>query len=58
MELTPWQHMFHLNNFNSLMAVLAGINMSAIYRLKFTREQIPDQTKRVRATSDYPLHEK
>ena len=29
------------------MAVLAGLNTSAVYRLKFTRDQIPEQTKLV-----------
>ena len=29
------------------MAILAGLNTSAIFRLKFTRDQIPDATKQI-----------
>ena len=29
------------------MAILAGVNTSAVYRLKFTREQLPDNIKQV-----------
>ena len=36
-----------LNNFNSVMAVIAGINSAAIHRMKFTREGIPRQSQEV-----------
>ena len=39
--------MYQMNNFNSLMAILAGINTSAVYRLKFTRDKIPEASKQI-----------
>ncbi|EGG19007.1 Ras guanine nucleotide exchange factor [Cavenderia fasciculata] len=30
-----------LNNYNTAMAILSGLNQSAIHRLKFTREEMP-----------------
>jgi len=33
--------LFRLGSFNSLLAVLSGLNHSAVYRLKFTMEEIP-----------------
>eukprot|EP01113_Clastostelium_recurvatum_P023851 TRINITY_DN2845_c0_g1_i3.p1 TRINITY_DN2845_c0_g1~~TRINITY_DN2845_c0_g1_i3.p1 ORF type:complete len:831 (+),score=173.86 TRINITY_DN2845_c0_g1_i3:194-2494(+) len=35
------QVLYKLGNFNSLLAVLSGLNHSAIYRLKFTMEEVP-----------------
>jgi len=32
-----------LNNFSTLMAIMAGLNNAAVFRLKFTREEIPKQ---------------
>ncbi|KAJ5077753.1 ras guanine nucleotide exchange factor i-related [Anaeramoeba ignava] len=34
-----------INNFNGLMAILSGLNDSSVYRLKFTREEIPRRDK-------------
>ena len=31
----------NLNNFNTLLAILAGINNAAVYRLKFTKDEVP-----------------
>lgn len=36
----------HLNNYNSLGAVLAGINGTAVHRLKQTRELIPPESQK------------
>lgn len=40
-------HLYQLNNFNSLMALIAAFSSSAIHRLKFTREQVPDASQRI-----------
>lgn len=36
-----------LNNFSTLMAFIAGINNSAVYRLKFTKEEVPRQYQQI-----------
>lgn len=36
-----------LNNFNSLMAILAGLGNAAVHRLKFTKEEQPVAVQRV-----------
>eukprot|EP00002_Diphylleia_rotans_P000841 TRINITY_DN1044_c0_g2_i2.p1 TRINITY_DN1044_c0_g2~~TRINITY_DN1044_c0_g2_i2.p1 ORF type:complete len:942 (+),score=200.02 TRINITY_DN1044_c0_g2_i2:261-2828(+) len=36
-----------LNNFQLLMAVISGLNTSAVHRLKFTREEIPKRSMEV-----------
>lgn len=39
--LTPFQHLRALNNFSSLMAIVAGLNNSAVLRLKKTLVDVP-----------------
>ncbi|EGC30159.1 hypothetical protein DICPUDRAFT_41848, partial [Dictyostelium purpureum] len=36
-----------LNNFNTSMAILSGLNASSIHRLKFTKEEMPKHTMQV-----------
>jgi hypothetical protein len=33
-------------NFHSLLAVVSGLNNSAVYRLKHTRDEIPEKSKK------------
>lgn len=42
----------HLNNYNSLGAVVAGINGTAVHRLTQTRELIRPQSQRIHAPRD------
>jgi hypothetical protein len=36
-----------LNNFNTAMAILAGLNYASVHRLKFTREEMPKHIQQV-----------
>eukprot|EP01098_Paradermamoeba_levis_P016727 TRINITY_DN9231_c0_g1_i1.p1 TRINITY_DN9231_c0_g1~~TRINITY_DN9231_c0_g1_i1.p1 ORF type:complete len:652 (-),score=199.83 TRINITY_DN9231_c0_g1_i1:128-2083(-) len=40
------EHCHNLNNFNSLMAIIAGINNSAVHRMKFTKEELPSRVNK------------
>ncbi len=39
-SFTPPQHLHELNNFNTLMALLAGLRSGSVYRLVHTRVEI------------------
>jgi len=41
------KHLRALNNFHTLMAFLAGINDSPVYRLKYTRAELPPKPTRM-----------
>jgi len=40
-------HLRKLNNFNSLLAVMSGLNNSAVFRLQFTRDEISSKSKKL-----------
>lgn len=35
-----------LNNYNSMLAIISGLNNSAVYRLQFTRAELPEKITR------------
>lgn len=41
------KHLFDINNFNGAMAVLSGLNNSAVYRLKFTEAELPKKDRQI-----------
>mmetsp|Transcript_17426 Transcript_17426/g.44379 ORF Transcript_17426/g.44379 Transcript_17426/m.44379 type:complete len:1036 (-) Transcript_17426:126-3233(-) len=41
--LTIAQHLLNMNNYNTLMGIVAGLNLSAVSRLKFTFEEVKRQ---------------
>jgi son of sevenless-like protein len=52
------QHLHGLNNFNTLMALLAGLRSGAVYRLAYTRAEMSRKCDKVRPPSfkpHYPL---
>jgi len=40
------EHLKNINNYNSLMAIIAGLNFSSVFRLRYTREEMPAQTQK------------
>lgn len=40
------EHLRDLNNYNSLMAIIAGLSFSSVFRLRWTREEMPAQTQK------------
>jgi len=39
------EHLFKLNNFNTALAIISGLNNSGIYRLKYTRAELPKKVQ-------------
>jgi hypothetical protein len=54
--ITIADHLRKLNNFNSLMAILAGINSAAVYRLKWTISQLPEQSQQILQSLNELMH--
>jgi hypothetical protein len=44
-----------MNNFNTMVAVVAGINASAVHRLKWTKEEVCEHTRRAQSRCDHQL---
>lgn len=40
------EHLRDLNNYNSLMAIIAGLSFSSVFRLHWTREEMPAQPQK------------
>eukprot|EP01133_Synstelium_polycarpum_P000183 gene183-221_t len=45
-----------LNNFNTSMAILSGLNAASVHRLKFTKEEMPKHTQQTYADLQAQLH--
>lgn len=43
------QECYRVNNFNTALAIISGLNSSAVHRLKFTRAEVPDRLWAVRS---------
>jgi hypothetical protein len=43
-----------VNNFNTALSIISGLNSSAVHRLKFTRAEVPDRLWAVRSSSPPP----
>jgi hypothetical protein len=41
------EHLFRLNNCNTALAIISGLNNSGIYRLKYTRAELPKKIQNV-----------
>lgn len=41
------EHLKNLHNFNGCMAILAGINSASVYRLRWTRKELPPRSTQI-----------
>lgn len=41
------EHLRKMNNFNSLLAIISGLNDSAVFRLKFTLAEVGEKVNKV-----------
>jgi hypothetical protein len=47
------QHLYRLKNFNTLVALLAGLRSESVYRLTFTRAEISRKSEKVHNSCSY-----
>lgn len=48
------QHLYRLKNFNTLVALLAGLRSESVYRLTFTRAEISRKSEKVHNSCTLP----